>query len=127
MDEAVQNDWRRTNAVIGVQMRGAMLCEPGTPYEVVGDRRDPRVNASRCFHRFDWAGCVRSLQAKAVSLGYAGARVYLATEMAPLRTQAERAFGEILAPPPANRGSYGESSSTSAWRVAMQELITDRL
>ena len=115
-----RGSWRRTAAVIGVQIRGAMLCDG--PYSIVGHK--DKGDASACFRRFDWTSCVRRLQVRAKEIGYSDAHVYLATESFPLRLQAERAFGSTLADPPSNRGAYNEKANQGGWQVALQELVT---
>ena len=52
-------------------------------------------NASSCWQRFNWTKCVRNLENRARQVGYAGARVYLATDFLSLRTQAERDLGVV--------------------------------
>ena len=118
---SAQGDWRHTAAVIGVQIRGSMLCE-GEYF--IRDRTSPHANGTKCFQRFDWTGCVRRLEAQAKAAGYPAAHVYLATDTLALRKQAEKHFGDILADPPSNRGKYGEGSDANTQRIAMQELVT---
>ena len=120
---ADDKDWRQSAAVIGVHIRGEMMCYKHPPQ---GDRHSLTGNASRCWQRFDWTRCVRNLERRALDLGFAGARVYLATDFLSLRAQAQNDWGDLLAPLPRETPERvrGGPDPAASQRFSLQELVT---